>query len=213
MCGTASGVQAVADDDRSQFYSYESRRGVLPISWDDFVAICKGLALAVAPFEPDVILGVARGGLYPATLLSHMLQAELYPIRITRRFRDAVVHDQPVWLVRPPATVAGQKVLIVDEICSAGKTITMVQDEVRQLGARESRSAVMYAHERGTDIPDYIGIISDALILNPWDREVVRDGRFVPHPEYLHAFGQQGMVSPPSLLSGIAARDLAKRMP
>jgi uncharacterized protein len=203
----------VADDDRSQFYSYESRRGVLPISWDDFVAICKGLALAVAPFEPDVILGVARGGLYPATLLSHMLQAELYPIRITRRFRDAVVHDQPVWLVRPPATVAGQKVLIVDEICSAGKTITLVQDEVRQLGARESRSAVMYAHERGTDIPDYIGIISDALILNPWDREVVRDGRLVPHPEYLHAFRQQGMVPPPSLLSGIAARDLAKRMP
>jgi hypoxanthine phosphoribosyltransferase len=203
----------VADGDQGQFYAYESRRGVLPVSWNDFVAICRGLALAAAPFEPDVILGVARGGLYPATLLSHMLQAELYPIRITRRFKDAVVHDQPMWLVRPPATVAGQKVLIVDEICSGGETITMVRDEVRQLGARESRSAVLYAHQRGADIPDYIGIISAALVLNPWDREIVQDGSFAPHPEYLHAFRQLGLDPPPSLLSGIAARDLAKRMP
>jgi hypoxanthine phosphoribosyltransferase len=203
----------VADEDRWQFYSYESRRGILPISWIDFAALCGGLALAAAPFEPDVILGVARGGLYPATLLSHMLQAELYPIRITRRFKDAVVHDQPIWLGRPPATVAGQKVLIVDEICSGGETITMVRDEVQRLGARESRSAVLYAHQGGADIPDYIGIISDALILNPWDREIVRDGRFVPHPEYLHAVRQLGLDPPPSLLSGVAARDLAKRMP
>src|SRR5262245_684580 len=111
--------------DPTQFYSYETRQGVLPVSWDDFVGITRGLALAIAPFEPDVILGVARGGLYPATLLSHLLRAELYPIRITRRFRDAVVHDEPTWLVRPPASVAGQKVLIVDEICSEGKTIAM----------------------------------------------------------------------------------------
>jgi uncharacterized protein len=160
-----------------------------------------------------MILGVARGGLYPAALLSHLLRAELYPIRLTRRFKDAVVYERPVWLVRPPATVAGQRVLVVDEICSEGTTITMVKEEVRQLGARAIRSAVLYAHERGTDVPDYVGIISDALILNPWDREIVQDGGFVPHPEYLHAFDQQGMPPPASLLAGVAARDPAKRAP
>jgi uncharacterized protein len=203
----------VTESDPAAFYSYATRQGVLPVSWDDFVAICKGLALAIAPFEPDVILGVARGGLYPATLLSHLLRAELCPIRITRRFKDAVVYDEPRWLVRPPASIAGQKVLIVDEICSEGKTIAMARDEARSLGAREIRSAVMYAHTWGTDVPDYIGIISDALILNPWDREIVQDGQFVPHPEYLHAFRQQGLEPPASLLSGVPARELAKRTP
>lgn len=201
----------MADTGEGQFYSYESRQGAIPVSWEDFVAICKGLALAVAPFEPELILGVARGGLYPATLLSHLLQVELYPVRITRRFRDAVVHDRPIWLVRPPEILAGRRVLIVDEICSEGETITMIRDEVRRLGAREIRSAVMYAHERGAAIPDYIGIVSDALILNPWDREVVRGGEFVPHPEYLHAFHQQGMDPPASLIPGIAARAPEKR--
>lgn len=193
------------------FYSYESRDGILPVSWDDFVAICKGLALAVAPFEPAVILGVARGGLYPATLLSNLLRAELYPIRVTSRFKDAVVYEQPIWLVRPPDTVVDQKVLIVDEICSEGRTLTMVTEAVQQLGAREIRSAVMYAHSWGADLPDYIGIISDALILNPWDREIVRDGAFVPHPEYLHAFHQQGLDPPASLLAGFAAREPEKK--
>src|SRR5262249_43561953 len=107
----------------------------------------------------------------------------------------------------------GQKVLIVDEICSEGKTIAMARDEARKLGARAIRSAVMYAHTWGTDVPDYIGIVSDALILNPWDREIVEDGRFVPHPEYLHAFHQQGLAPTASLLSDIPARELAKSTP
>lgn len=202
----------MADQNQSPFYSYESRQGVLPVSWDDYVALCKGLALAVAPFEPDVILGVARGGLYPATLLSHLLRTELYPIRITSRFKDEVVHDQPIWLVRPPAEVAGRKVLVVDEICSEGTTITMVTEELGQLGAEVVRSAVLYAHTWGAAVPEYIGLISDALIVNPWDREIVQDGRFVPHPEYLHAFRQQGIDPPASLFSNIGARDPAKRL-
>jgi hypoxanthine phosphoribosyltransferase len=49
---------------------------------------------------------------------------------------------------------------IVDGICGAGQTFTMIKEEVGRLGAREMRSAVLYAHEQGKDIPDYIGIIA-----------------------------------------------------
>ena len=193
-----------------KFYWYEKRKGVLPISWEDYFGLCKGLALAISPYDPEIILGVARGGLYAATLLSHMLQAELYTIRITRRFKDQVVYDNPVWVVKPPSIVKDQRVLIVDEICGAGQTLTMIKEEVGRLGAREMRSAVLYAHEQGKDIPDYIGIISDALIINPWDREIIREGKFVVHPEYVHALTQQGMEPDTSLLPGIAPLKLAK---
>ncbi|GAC1398951.1 MAG: hypothetical protein NVSMB52_12500 [Chloroflexota bacterium] len=202
----------VSEQSGGQFYSYENRQGVLPISWEDFTGLCKGLALAIAPFQPDVILGVARGGLYPATFLSHVLRAEMYPIRITRRFQDEVVYEQPTWLVRPPDCVAGAKVLIVDEICDSGGTLTKIQDEVSRLRAAETRTAVMYSHLSGRTIPDYIGIISDALIINPWDREIVSGGKFAPHPEYLHAFRQQGIDSPLSTFSVPQARTIAKKM-
>lgn len=178
------------------FYSYESRRGVLPISWEDYHAICKGLALAVAPFDADIILGNARGGLYPATLLCNLLGVELYPIRLSSRLGDVVVRDTPIWLLRPPDIVAGKRVLIVDEICSEGRTLAIAREEVARLDAAKIRSAVMYAHTGGKHIPNYIGIVTDALIINPWDRETVADGRFVPHPEYVHALKQQGMTAP-----------------
>lgn len=193
-----------------KFYSYEKRRGILPISWEDYFGLCKGLALAISAFDPEIILGVARGGLYAATLLSHMLQAELYTVRITRRFKDQVVYDNPVWIVKPPSIVKDQRVLIVDEICGAGQTLMMIKEEVGRLGASEMRSAVLYAHGQGKDIPDYIGIISDELIVNPWDREILREGQFVLHPEYVHALAQQGMAADTSLLPGIDPPNLAK---
>jgi hypoxanthine phosphoribosyltransferase len=192
------------------FYAYDDRESVLPISWEDFFALCKGLALAVSTYNPDIVLGIARGGLYPATLLSHMLQAELYPIRVTSRFKDQVVYDEPRWLVKPPALVHNQKVLIVDEICAEGKTLALVRQAVEALGAKEIRSAVLYAHTQGKDIPEYVGVVSDALILNPWDREIVSDGQFVFHPEYVFALQKQAIAPTPSLLLGIEPARLAK---
>lgn len=194
----------------SRFYSYEKRKDILPISWEDYFGLCKGLAVAISAYEPEIILGIARGGLYAATLLSHMLQTELYVVRVTRRVKDQVVYDVPVWVVRPPEVVRGQRVLIVDEICGAGVTLGMVKEAVENLGAREIRSAVLYAHEQGKAIPDYIGVVSDALILNPWDREILQEGRFVFHPEYVYALAQQGMVPDSSLLFGLEPLPLAK---
>ena len=55
-----------------------------------------------------------------------------------------------------------------------------------------------------------IACISDALILNPWDREIVRDGRFVLHPEYVFALEKQGIVPTESLLLGREPAQLAK---
>lgn len=176
----------------SENYDYARREGVQPISWRDFHGLCRALAEAAAPWQPEIILGVARGGLYPATLISHVLQVELYPIRLTRRVRDVRTFERPQWRVEPPEEVSGQRVLVVDEISGSGETLTMVKERALALGAAEVRSAVMYAHTWGVDVPDYIGLISDALLINPWDREVFVDGAFRLHPEYVDALAQQG---------------------
>src|ERR1051325_3416561 len=103
-------------------YDYSTRKGIRPISWEDFHGLCKALAKAIAPFQPQIILPIGRGGYYPGTLLSHMLQVEIYPVRVSRRVSDVVTYESPRWLVEPPALVQGQRILIVDEICGAGET-------------------------------------------------------------------------------------------
>ncbi len=191
-------------------YDYSTRAGVRPVSWNDFHGICKALALAVARFAPEIILPVGRGGYYPGTLLAHMLQAEVYPVRVSRRVNDVVQHTSPQWLQEPPAAVAGRRVLIVDEICSAGETLTVVRQKVEGLGAAETRSAVLYAHSWGAGVPDYVGLVSDELLINPWDREIVRDGAFVFHPEYAEALAQQGLAPDTSLRIAATPFVLAK---
>lgn len=191
-------------------YDYTTRKGIHPISWEDFYGLCKALALSVSRFGPEIILPIGRGGYYPGTLLSHLLQTELYPVRVSRRVNDVVKYQRPKWLIEPPAKVAGRKVLIVDEICSTGETISIVKEKVEDLGASSIKSAVLYAHSWRSDVPDYIGLITDALVLNPWDREILQEGMFHFHPEYVEALAHQGLVVKPDLLIQATEIRLAK---
>ncbi len=181
-------------------YDYSNRAGVRPISWDDFHGLVKALAVAVASWRPEVVLPVLRGGAYPGGLLAHILQVEVYPVRLTRRQDDVVVRESPLWLVEPPAAVAGRRVLVVDEMCSTGETLRLVRERALALGAAGARTATLYAHTWGADAVDYTGLITDELVLNPWDREIYRDGAFQFHPEYVSALAEQGLVAEPALL-------------
>ena len=180
-------------------YDYSTRRGVRPISWDDFHGLVKALVVAVAPWQPEIVLPVLRGGAYPGTLLAHILQVDVYPVRLTRRQDDIVVRERPLWLVEPPAAVAGRRVLVVDEMCSTGETLRLVRERALAQGAAAARTATLYAHTWGAAAVDYTGLITDELVLNPWDREIYRDGAFTFHPEYVAALAQQGLAAGPAL--------------
>ena len=181
-------------------YHYQNREDVYPISWNDFHGICKGLAKVVLDFNPELILAIGRGGFYPGTLLAHMLQVEIYPIRLSRRVNDIVKFESPQWLLEPPEVVRDLRILIVDEICDSGETLLVVKEKVKAMGAKAVKSAVLYSHSWKSSVPDYIGLITDALILNPWDREILKDGSFQFHPEYVEALSHQGLEPSPELL-------------
>ena len=117
-------------------YDYENRKDIQPISWQDFHSLCKGLAEAIFPFHPELILAVGRGGFYPGTLIAHILQTELYPIRISRRVNDRITYKTPQWLVEPPVIVKERRVVIVDEICDSGETILMVKESIEGMGVK-----------------------------------------------------------------------------
>ncbi|HEX2995017.1 MAG TPA: phosphoribosyltransferase family protein [Anaerolineales bacterium] len=191
-------------------YDYSTRMGISPISWEDFHGICKALAVATSRFQPEIILPVGRGGYYPGTLLAHLLQVEVYPVRLSRRVNDVVKHETSQWIIEPPAQVAHRRVLIVDEICASGETIQMVREKALKLGAASVKSAVLYAHTWGANIPDYIGIITDGLLLNPWDREILLGGNFVFHPEYVEALKQQNVEATPDMLIPVNVVKIAK---
>ena len=191
-------------------YDYATRKGIHPISWEDFHGICKALALSVSRFHPEVILPIGRGGYYPGTLLAHLLQIEIHPVRVSRRINDVVKYQEPHWIITPPAEIAHLRVLVVDEICDSGETLLMVREKCLTLGASVVKSAVLYAHTKAVHVPDYIGIITDELLLNPWDREILQDGEFHFHPEYVEALMHQGLEAKAEMLIPARVISLAK---
>ncbi len=164
-------------------YDYTHRSGVRLISWDDFAQLSAHLAVLIEPFHPQVILGIARAGLFPATLVACSLRLELFPIRLTRRVDDRVVSDTPVWKVPIPAEVNGKTVAIVDEIADTGQTLSMVADCARTLGALSVITACLVSHSWADPAPQLCSLLTGEFVLFPWGRKVLDGGHWVPHPE------------------------------
>ena len=180
----------VSDETPAIPYDYARRDGVRLLSWDDFEALGRRLAEVLAARKVDAVLGVARGGLFPATLVSCALRCELYPSRISRRSGDEVVHDTPVWRVPVTAAVEGKSVAVIDDVSDTGQTLELVRHEVRRLGASRVITAALVAHTWSQPPPDVAALTSDELVVFPWDREVLIDGAWQPHPELVTALRQ-----------------------
>jgi hypoxanthine phosphoribosyltransferase len=161
-----------------QSYDYAQRKGTQEITWEQFAGLAANLAEQLAPCGVDVVIGIARAGLFPATTVACMLRRELYPVRITRRFNDQVTYDRPVWKVDVSAEVVGKVVAVVDEITDTGETLALAVERVRERGAAKVITASLISHSWANPKPDLTALVTDALVIFPWDKNVFEDGKW-----------------------------------
>jgi hypoxanthine phosphoribosyltransferase len=164
-------------------YDYAHRQGVLEISWDDFAALARQLAEKLEPYHVQAVVGIARAGLFPATAVACSLRTELYPARLTRRLNDQVIRDTPIWKTPISPEVAGKIVAVVDEMSDSGRTLCTAAEAARSLGAVQVVTASLVAHSWADPMPEACALVSDAFVIFPWDRQVLLDGKWQPHPE------------------------------
>jgi hypoxanthine phosphoribosyltransferase len=166
-------------------YDYAHRSGVKRITWNQFASLARNLAELVSPFHPQIILGIARAGLFPATVVACALRCELFPIRLTRRKNDEVLYDLPVWKVPVPQEVVGKVVVVIDEIADTGQTLSMAAQSAKVIGAKDIVTASLVSHSWADPAPQVSALVSDAFVIFPWDRQVFEDGKWIPHPEIM----------------------------
>jgi hypothetical protein len=70
--------------------------------------------------KPDIILGLARGGLLPATILSHYFNIPLHPISYSAKDGNGDNKNHNSNINYP---LTDKFILIVDDICDSGKTL------------------------------------------------------------------------------------------
>jgi hypoxanthine phosphoribosyltransferase len=173
-------------------YDYNIRQGIEKITWEDFGKLSMKLAQVLWKENIDIIVGIARAGLFPATAVSCMLRKEMYPVRVTGHFNDIVVRKDPVWKVMLPHDVAKDRVVvIIDEIADSGKTLSMVKEVTEQQGAYRVITASLLSYTWAQPRPDVVIKETDALVIFPWDYHIFRDGKWIIHPEYQDAIREQ----------------------
>jgi uncharacterized protein len=145
------------------------------LTWQTFGTASRELAVAIAAdgFEPDVILSIARGGLFVAGSLGYALAVKnLHVMNV--EFYDGVgsTMDMPVMLPPVPSAVdfSAKKVLIADDVADSGKTLELVYTFIRDQ-VEDARSAVIYEKPRSVIKCDYVWRRTDKWINFPWSSE------------------------------------------
>jgi uncharacterized protein len=142
------------------------------LTWDLFGKATRELATTIAEdgFQPDLILSIARGGLFAAGALGyaldvknlHVMNVEFYT-GINERL------DMPVMLPPVPNVVdlTGARVLVADDVADTGATLKLVRDFCQDHVA-EVRCAVIYEKPRSEVKCEYVWRHTDLWINFPW---------------------------------------------
>ncbi len=142
------------------------------MSWELFGQASRELAEQVARdgYVPDLILGVARGGLFATGALGYSLDVKSMHV-MNVEFYTGVDERlaAPIMLapVPRPADLAGAKVLIADDVADTGATLELVRDFCAGHVA-QARCAVLYEKPRSTVKCDYVWRRTDQWITFPW---------------------------------------------
>jgi uncharacterized protein len=126
--------------------------------------------VVVDGYEPDLILSIARGGLFLAGALDYALDVKnLFVMNVELYTGVDERLDLPV--VLPPTLdrvdLTGANVLIADDVADSGKTLELVRDFCAGYVA-EVRTAVVYEKPSSAVTCDYVWRHTDRWINFPW---------------------------------------------
>jgi uncharacterized protein len=158
--------------------------GTFELSWELFGELSRALAVRVSQeYTPDLVIGIATAGVLPAATIAAILQVEFASLKVTRRLPSGEMAARPEVRSPSPVEARGRRVLLVDELSTSGDTMRLALAAIREVGPRSVKTAAAFVRPGGYR-PDFFALETDALIVFPWDRQVIGDGELVTHPTY-----------------------------
>jgi len=142
------------------------------LSWELFGSASRELAEQVAAdgYQPDIILSIARGGLFVAGALGYALDVKNLHVANVE-FYTGVNERLPVPILLPPVPnvvdLSGAQVLVADDVADTGATLKLVRDFCAGHVA-DVRCAVVYEKPHSTVACEYVWRHTDRWINFPW---------------------------------------------
>ncbi|MFX1565532.1 MAG: phosphoribosyltransferase [Promethearchaeota archaeon] len=140
--------------------------------WERLYELCFRLyeQIIESKYQPDVIVGVARGGWIPARILS-----DLFFTRDTANvkvdlYRGIYARDQePQISQKIPRDMKWETPLLVDDISDTGDSLIIAREHLEQRGYKDPRTATMHMKPWTKHVPDYYVVKTEAWVVYPWE--------------------------------------------
>jgi hypoxanthine phosphoribosyltransferase len=147
-------------------------------SWDEIYEMLLSLATRIkeSEFQPDLIVGVSRGGWVPGRILSDLLSnAHTANVKIEFYVGIGETTKRPVVTQPISEDIAHKNILVVDDVADTGESLLVALEHVRERGAGRIRTVTIYYKPHSKFKPDFFAETTPEWIIFPWERlEVTR---------------------------------------
>ena len=129
------------------------------VKWTEIEKWCEEINMKMSvSFQPDVIIGMSRGGLVPARIVADMnLIKDLFAVKTEHWGLTATVDGEAVMKYGLNVSVEGRNVLVVDDITDTGQSMKLAYDYAMTLKAKSVKTATMLHIAHSKFIPDFYG--------------------------------------------------------
>ncbi|MEN2973953.1 MAG: phosphoribosyltransferase family protein [Candidatus Caldarchaeales archaeon] len=167
----------------------------LKVSWKRLEEIVEELSKKISrDYEFDLLVGILRGGLVVAHLLSDIMGIdEIYPIGcssyvdVYKRSKLKIYH--PLIL----NDLKKKRVLVVDDVADSGVTLkSIIEKVIAPKNPEDCKTATLHIKPWSIFKPDYYVEMVDAWIVYPWEKyEMIR----LLGPKFIELLGEEKAVT------------------
>lgn len=141
-------------------------------SWEEIYKLSRKVGKEVldSDFNPDVLIGIIRGGLVPARILSELLKnPRLYCMKIEYYDENNKPTEKPNITQELDVHLKDLNVLVVDEVCDSGSSMKTTMEYLKKFEPKQVKTAVVHVKPCSIFKPDFYADETDKWIVYPWE--------------------------------------------
>lgn len=145
----------------------------LRLGWDDVekLSIEVGEKIKRDGEKIDVIIGILRGGVIPARIISDIIGVDELDVVEIKFYTGIEKRMGKPYVRKPPiSALRDRSVLIVDDISDTGLTLQVAVDMISLYAPRSIKTATLYIKPWTKFVPDYYAAVSDKWVIFPWEK-------------------------------------------
>ncbi|MCK5045275.1 MAG: phosphoribosyltransferase [Candidatus Heimdallarchaeota archaeon] len=145
---------------------------ILVLTYDDIWFLTNDLAKKIRNenLKPDILIGIARGGLVVTRLLSDIMD-NLKVAIIGVGFYTGIneTEKDPILTQELSLDLTDQKVLLIDDVSDTGKSFEFAVKYLKAKNLQELKTAALHYKPQSTFKPDYFISETSKWIVYPWE--------------------------------------------